>query len=210
MAIFLCFSVASLCIGGVSLVLFSPAERLAAEAGDPGDPGLVRARSRARERTVASWFAPTRMAARREPDPMPFVAVARANVEVAADWREVEKPPDELIMDAASLESRVGYLEAHLLEMRQQLAEANGWRFDTTFWMPGWRELLGLGDEGPAVLWLQQRMRRLGEYYGSLDGVYRTSTKDAVVRFQQRHSLRVDGVVGLETRGKIYEILGPR
>jgi Putative peptidoglycan binding domain/LysM domain len=47
---------------------------------------------------------------------------------------------------------------------------------------------------------LQRRLRRLGDEPGPVDGLYGPLTQGAVERFQQRHGLAVDGIVGRQTR----------
>src|SRR4051794_40707834 len=51
-----------------------------------------------------------------------------------------------------------------------------------------------------AVRILQRRLRRLGNEPGPIDGLYGPLTQGAVERFQQRHGLAVDGIVGRQTR----------
>lgn len=58
---------------------------------------------------------------------------------------------------------------------------------------------LKLGSKGSAVYSLQQRLKYLGYYSGSLDGDFGTSTENAVKAFQRRNGLTVDGKVGEET-----------
>jgi L,D-transpeptidase ErfK/SrfK len=57
---------------------------------------------------------------------------------------------------------------------------------------------------GPDVRHVQERLRLLGFYYGSLDAIYGRGTHDAVVAFQARHELTPDGIVGPAT----YNALG--
>ena len=51
-----------------------------------------------------------------------------------------------------------------------------------------------------AVRTLQRRLRRSGDRPGPMDGLYGPLTQGAVERFQQRHGLAVDGIVGRQTR----------
>ena len=104
---------------------------------------------------------------------------------------------------------RFADLESQLHEVQEALIEGLG--PDSSIFMPGEPEvLLSVGYEGRQVLWLQRRLRDLGEYYGGLDGVFGYASQDAVVHFQQVQGIRVDGIVGQETRGKMYEILARR
>ncbi|MDP1602068.1 MAG: peptidoglycan-binding protein, partial [Legionella sp.] len=56
------------------------------------------------------------------------------------------------------------------------------------------------GDQGPAVLGLQQQLRRAGFMRSKPGGVYGPETKGAVLVLQQKHGIDADGVAGLETR----------
>jgi len=72
-----------------------------------------------------------------------------------------------------------------------------------------------LGDRGPEVHDIQQRLLALGERIepGELDGTFGPSTEAAVRGFQDRRSLRVDGRVGPDTWGQLVEagyLLGDR
>ncbi len=58
---------------------------------------------------------------------------------------------------------------------------------------------LTLGSRGERVALIQQRLKEWGDYTGSVDGVYGRATYNAVVRFQRRNGLSVDGQVGRKT-----------
>ena len=60
------------------------------------------------------------------------------------------------------------------------------------------------GAESDAVRVLQRRLRRLGDEPGPIDGLYGPQTEGAVERFQQRHGLAVDGIVGRQTRQRLF------
>ncbi len=64
-----------------------------------------------------------------------------------------------------------------------------------------------IGDRGPEVHDIQQRLVALGERVdpSELDGTYGHSTERAVRAFQERRSLRVDGRVGPDTWGQLVE-----
>ena len=55
-----------------------------------------------------------------------------------------------------------------------------------------------------AVRILQRRLRRLGTPPGPIDGLYGPLTEGAVERFQQRHGLAVDGIVGRQTKQRLF------
>lgn len=56
---------------------------------------------------------------------------------------------------------------------------------------------------------LQRRLRGLGQRPGPIDGLYGPLTQGAVERFQQGHGLAVDGIVGRQTRRKLYPAAQP-
>lgn len=62
--------------------------------------------------------------------------------------------------------------------------------------------VLSLGDRGPEVVALQERLNQLDTNL-SVDGVFGTGTRAAVVAFQARSGLRPDGVVGPQTKAAL-------
>lgn len=66
--------------------------------------------------------------------------------------------------------------------------------------------LYRLGDEGPAVRDIQDRLANLGhESAGDARGVFGASTTEAVKAFQRSKGLQVDGTVGPDTWRSLYE-----
>ena len=65
-------------------------------------------------------------------------------------------------------------------------------------------DVLRPGDKGTAVKELQYRLKELGYYSASRDGVYGSQTRVAVMAFQTRNGLTVDGVAGPATLKKVY------
>jgi N-acetylmuramoyl-L-alanine amidase len=55
------------------------------------------------------------------------------------------------------------------------------------------------GSKGSEVREIQTRLKSWGYYKGSVDGVYGTQTKSAVVYFQKKNGLTADGVAGTKT-----------
>lgn len=55
------------------------------------------------------------------------------------------------------------------------------------------------GNSGESVRIIQRRLRELGYYDDSIDGVYGPNLKNAVERFQAEHFIEVDGKVGPNT-----------
>lgn len=58
---------------------------------------------------------------------------------------------------------------------------------------------LSWGSSGQAVKDVQQKLSNWGYYSGSIDGVYGAATYNAVLDFQKKNNLRIDGIVGQET-----------
>lgn len=58
---------------------------------------------------------------------------------------------------------------------------------------------LSEGDEGADVAILQQKLRGVGLYSGTIDGIFGSGTKSAVLSLQKKHDLQVDGIVGKKT-----------
>lgn len=68
---------------------------------------------------------------------------------------------------------------------------------------------VGEGDEGPLVKEIQNKLIRAGmslPQYGA-DGIFGPETEMAVMRFQRKHGLRVDGLAGNQTLAKLNEVL---
>ena len=55
------------------------------------------------------------------------------------------------------------------------------------------------GSKGDEVTQIQQKLKDQGFYSGSVDGVYGKGTENAVIKYQQKFGLRVDGIAGSET-----------
>lgn len=60
------------------------------------------------------------------------------------------------------------------------------------------------GATGEAVTRLQNRLKELGYYTGTVDGQFGPGTRTAVILFQQQNSLQADGVVGPDTNEVLY------
>ncbi|HAJ59437.1 MAG TPA: peptidoglycan-binding protein, partial [Cyanobacteria bacterium UBA8543] len=59
--------------------------------------------------------------------------------------------------------------------------------------------ILRQGMQGPAIAHLQERLRALGFFKGSVDGVFGAATQTAVKAAQQSFKLTPDGIVGSAT-----------
>ena len=60
------------------------------------------------------------------------------------------------------------------------------------------------GSSGSSVSQLQQRLKELEYYSGTVDGKYGTGTANAVKAFQENNNLRADGVAGPATQTAMY------
>lgn len=56
-----------------------------------------------------------------------------------------------------------------------------------------------LGSRGDEVRKVQQKLKSLGYYTGSVDGIYGTGTQSAVRRFQKNCGITADGIAGPKT-----------
>ena len=70
--------------------------------------------------------------------------------------------------------------------------------------LPTAEPVLRTGMTGQAVKDLQSRLYTLGYYTAEIDGQYGAATKEAVMAFQRRNGLGVDGIVGAETRAVLF------
>ena len=55
------------------------------------------------------------------------------------------------------------------------------------------------GSKGENVKTIQTKLKNWGYYKGSVDGVFGSETKKAVISFQKKNGLTADGVVGKKT-----------
>ncbi len=60
-----------------------------------------------------------------------------------------------------------------------------------------------IGSSGDAIREIQQRLKDWGYYKGEVDGYYGVLTQDAVIAFQKKHGITVDGFVGTQTAEKL-------
>ncbi len=56
-----------------------------------------------------------------------------------------------------------------------------------------------LGSSGAEVKKIQQKLKELGYSVGTVDGIYGTKTKNAVVKFQKNCGITADGICGKQT-----------
>lgn len=94
----------------------------------------------------------------------------------------------------------------------KEFQKDNGLKVDGIIGKATWAALTGLPSDknevnenaSNAVKEIQQRLADLGWYDGPIDGKNGAATIAAIKSFQQVHGLKVDGVVGTETRAKLF------
>jgi N-acetylmuramoyl-L-alanine amidase len=68
--------------------------------------------------------------------------------------------------------------------------------------------LSSMGSRGAEVTAIQEKLKERGLYNGSVDGIYGTATKNAVIKFQKQQGLSVDGIAGPQTLKKLGITIG--
>ena len=63
----------------------------------------------------------------------------------------------------------------------------------------GSQALSKYGSSGSEVREIQTKLKNWGYYSGSVDGVYGTETRNAVISFQKKNGLTADGICGTKT-----------
>lgn len=113
----------------------------------------------------------------------------------------------------AQLQAQIAALQAQLVEMIRAQQSDSSWCY--TF-----NETLIQGNSGPGVYALQVALQKSGYIISSSEmtaTLFGTSTKDAVVKFQQKYSSEIlapygyisgTGIVGLMTRTKLNNLYG--
>jgi hypothetical protein len=69
------------------------------------------------------------------------------------------------------------------------------------------RPVMGFGEKGSSVEWLQKSLAELGYYDGETSGLFDRSTFEGLRAFQQVRQLQVDGLAGPRTRMVLYDLL---
>lgn len=114
-----------------------------------------------------------------------------------ATWQKLLPAPDEVMVISAN--------EAPTATAPAQSAEST-----SPDQPPSDPPVLSLGTEGSAVSQLQQELQTLGYYDGPIDGGFGKLTEAAVITFQTRLQLTVDGIVGPSTWDKLSSELAER
>ncbi|WP_246941880.1 peptidoglycan-binding protein [Bacillus pinisoli] len=60
------------------------------------------------------------------------------------------------------------------------------------------------GDQGTQVIQVQEKLKKLGYYAYTVDGVFGPLTKDAITRYQQKNGFKTDGVAGPDTLKHLF------
>lgn len=66
-------------------------------------------------------------------------------------------------------------------------------------WLGRAESVVAWGSKGESVRLIQQKLKEYGYFSGTVDGVFGRQTYNAVVYFQTKNGLRVDGAVGAST-----------
>ncbi len=65
-----------------------------------------------------------------------------------------------------------------------------------------------LGDENEEIATIQSALKQLKFYTGDITGHFGTRTKEAIIKFQKKHKLLADGIVGEDTLRELYTAAG--
>ena len=65
-----------------------------------------------------------------------------------------------------------------------------------------------LGDENEEIATIQSALKQLKFYTGDITGHFGTRTKEAIIKFQKKHKLMADGIVGEDTLRELYTAAG--
>lgn len=80
------------------------------------------------------------------------------------------------------------------------------WNLDIAVIQPQIENLLEMGDSGPKVTELQQRLAALGFLKpADVDGFFGKQTRAAVINFQKLNKIAADGIVGKDTRAILFK-----
>lgn len=63
-----------------------------------------------------------------------------------------------------------------------------------------------VGSTGAVVKWLQTRLTEMGYNVGGIDGMYGPKTRNAVIAFQKKTKLAVDGIAGYNTLSMMFYV----
>ena len=108
-------------------------------------------------------------------------------------FQQANKYPDTGLMDAN--------IQAFLYVGTPKNAQGVATKVKTLSPVPG--VTMKQGNTGEAVGKLQERLKELGYYTGSITCAYDAATKAAVAAFQKKNGLKKDGIAGPETRKAI-------
>ena len=86
----------------------------------------------------------------------------------------------------------------------ERVYNAKGRRQDVKVVPPAGTHILRPDDYGKPIVQMQQRLKDLSYYSGSVDGVYGNATRLAVVEFQKSNGLKADGIAGENTQSILF------
>lgn len=66
-------------------------------------------------------------------------------------------------------------------------------------------QILKVGSRGPEVVKLQTKLKEKNYYTSTVDGIYGSLTRAAVIQFQRDNRLLVDGIAGPQTLSALYQ-----
>ncbi|MFP6623225.1 MAG: AAA family ATPase [Myxococcota bacterium] len=66
------------------------------------------------------------------------------------------------------------------------------------------RPILAFGEQGHAVIWLQEALAQLGYYDSTVTGLFDRATREGLQSFQRSQALEADGMAGPLTRMALY------
>jgi spore germination protein YaaH len=69
--------------------------------------------------------------------------------------------------------------------------------------------LLKIGSKGKTVINLQNALKNHRFYAGTITGIYDSKTQKAVIAFQKKYHLKIDGIAGKEVQSKLYNLPKP-
>ncbi|MDH4439782.1 MAG: peptidoglycan-binding protein [Rhizobium sp.] len=85
------------------------------------------------------------------------------------------------------------------ISRQQMLAWQKEGAFGQASPLPEEATSISVGDRGPEVEWIQERLNILNGFDVEEDGIFGPATRASVIEFQRIHGLKADGVVGPET-----------
>jgi len=89
------------------------------------------------------------------------------------------------------------FIASYVLDGEPQIASANA-EYNVN-------QILKVGSRGPEVVQLQTKLKEKNYYTSTVDGIYGSLTRAAVIQFQRDNRLLVDGIAGPQTLSALYQ-----